>query len=142
VIRNLTASDAQDRFDEIKELFGQLSDVENLTQESLLGIMWSLPPNKSIFIKEKDNRIVGTVSLILDRKPIHAPLRVAFLEDLVVLAPYRDMGIGTELVNSVIRFSRAMRAYKVILSCNDENLGYYKKLGFKEKAHTMRLDLN
>lgn len=88
------------------------------------------------------NGVVGTVSLLLERKYIHAGGWVVHLEDLAVLPAYQKKGVGARLAQAVCDLARSLGAYKVILDCDDEAVGgFYAKLGFVKRGTQMRLDI-
>ena len=63
------------------------------------------------------------------------------IEDVVVLEEYRGKGFGNILMKKLIEIGREEGCYKIVLNCNQENVGYYKKLGFIEKGTEMSLYL-
>ncbi len=87
------------------------------------------------------NQIVGTTSLFIEQKLIRGGGRVGHVEDVAVLSEYQGRGIGKLLVDYAIAICREAACYKVILNCGDDNVAFYKKLGFHTHESAMRLDL-
>lgn len=93
------------------------------------------------FVAELDGRIVGTASLLLERK-LSRDLRPAgHIEDVAVHIDFAGRGIGQKLVQFAIDFARAKNCYKVILDCDQELVLFYQKSGFCENGICMRLDI-
>ena len=49
---------------------------------------------------------------------------------------------SARLIAHLLAVSRALGCYKVILDCNDQNVPFYEKLGFKTHVNHMRFDCN
>jgi glucosamine-phosphate N-acetyltransferase len=93
------------------------------------------------FVCEIDGRVVGTASLLVEQKFIHAAGRVGHVEDVAVADGYRGRGIGTRLVRHAAGRARRAGCYKVILHCTDELAGFYERLGYRRHCVGMRVDL-
>jgi glucosamine-phosphate N-acetyltransferase len=94
------------------------------------------------FVYLDGDRVVGTASLVVEPKFIHAGGKVGHLEDVAVLPGYRKAGIGRKLVTHVIKEARRHGCYKVILNCTDRLEGFYSAAGFRTHTTGMRLDLD
>lgn len=98
-------------------------------------------PFYKIFVAVKnDGEIIGSNTLLIEQKFIHNGGKVGHIEDVVTKKGYEGMGIGTALVSGSLRFAKQMKCYKVILDCSEENMPFYKKIGFKEHGISMRYD--
>ena len=97
--------------------------------------------NIIIFVYVIDEKIVGGATVIIEQKFIHGGKKVGHIEDVVVKKDHRGNGIGQELINKCVQVSDANNCYKVILDCDESNISFYTKNGFKEKGVCMRLDL-
>jgi glucosamine-phosphate N-acetyltransferase len=87
------------------------------------------------------NEVVGTASLILERKFIHRGGRTGHIEDVSVRRGYRGQGLGAALVQHAIREARRLGCYKVILNCFEQLAPLYGSLGFRKHDIGMRQDL-
>ena len=74
-------------------------------------------------LAEFRREIIGHVLL----SQIKAPIKAAVLAPLAVLAPYREMQIGSELVRHAIKLARE-QGYQAIFVLGDTN--YYERFGF------------
>jgi glucosamine-phosphate N-acetyltransferase len=115
----------------IKDL-GKWIDIWNKIGESC---------HKCIWVYEDSGQIIGTISLLIEQKFIHNGGKVGHIEDLVVDAQYRGKGIGQQLCEKVIKYAKQEGCYKVILNCNQSNIKFYEKIGFKQYEVEMRINL-
>ena len=110
----------------------------NIHNLELLNESWNT------FVKNDDhhivvcvygNHVVATAALIIERK---IDCRVAgHIEDVVVSKNHRGSGMGSVLVKELIEVARREKCYKVILNCSDENVPFYRKLGFSKRDNGM-----
>ena len=85
--------------------------------------------------------VIGTVSLLIEQKFIHNGGKVGHIEDVATRKGYEGMGIGTALVERSVGFATQMKCYKVILDCSENNVPFYKKIGFREFGISLRYDI-
>jgi ribosomal protein S18 acetylase RimI-like enzyme len=98
--------------------------------------------NKKIMLVIKfKNNIIGTGSVLIENKIIHELGSVAHIEDIVIDSEYRGMGLASVLMNELIKLSKMNNCYKIILDASNDVKPFYKKLGFKDNATNMRLNL-
>lgn len=89
----------------------------------------------------EDDRLVGTISLIIEQKFIHKGGLVGHIEDVAVRSDCGRRGIGQALVAHAVEECRSQGCYKVILDCAENLVGFYGKSGFREAGVCMRLDI-
>lgn len=89
-----------------------------------------------------DNKIIGTACVLIEPKFIHKLGSVAHIEDVVVDEKYRNHGLGKVLIDKCISYVQETDCYKIILSCSDKNIEFYKKCGFDKKNVEMSLYLH
>ena len=92
-----------------------------------------------VHVVEMDGKIVGTVTLLIETKLIHNMGKVAHVEDLVVDKNYRQHGLGKMLIQHAVACAKSNNCYKVILDCNDENVGFYQKCEFEKLGNMMAI---
>ena len=95
----------------------------------------------NIYVAYIDDQIVGTVTLLIEDKIIHGGSAVGHIEDVVVHSNYRKLNIGRLLINYCVELAKERGCYKVILDCDNNNIPFYEKCGFKVKGVCMRYDL-
>ena len=89
----------------------------------------------------EDDRLVGTISLLIEQKFIHKGGRAGHIEDVAVRSDCGGRGIGQALVAHAVGKCRERGCYKVILDCAENLVDFYGKSGFREAGVFMRLDL-
>ena len=95
-----------------------------------------------LMVYEIDGRIVGTAELIIKYNLTHGGRPYGFIENVVVDEGNRNKGVGTKLIENCIRIAREKGCYKLVLTCKDELVKWYKRFGFREFGeNVLRLDL-
>jgi glucosamine-phosphate N-acetyltransferase len=117
-----------------------LTEVD-LSPSAARSVLAELPPNMQTFVAECGPQIVGTASLLIERKFTHGGGRVGHIEDVAVHPDYQRQGIGTKLVRHATDAANAAGCYKVILDCFDPLVPFYERLGFRPFNRGLRLDL-
>ncbi|KAJ5092563.1 Acyl-CoA N-acyltransferase [Penicillium alfredii] len=85
------------------------------------------------------HRVVGTGSLIVERKFIHSLGMVGHIEDIAVEKGQQGKKLGLRIIQALDYVAAQVGCYKSILDCSEANEGFYVKCGFKraglEMAH-------
>ncbi|KAJ5595518.1 Glucosamine 6-phosphate N-acetyltransferase [Penicillium hispanicum] len=85
------------------------------------------------------DRVVGTGSLIVERKFIHELGLVGHIEDIAVEKGQQGKKLGLRIIQALDYVAAQVGCYKSILDCSEANEGFYVKCGFKraglEMAH-------
>ena len=125
------------RYNEIFYLLQQLTYAPHLDNLEFNALISSLKPNHHIYLYIKDNKVLGTITLLIEQKLIHQGQCVGHIEDLVVDKDYNGMGIAKELLAYAVKISKDNNCYKVILDCDKKLIPFYEKNAFKEKEIQM-----
>ncbi|KAJ5980501.1 Acyl-CoA N-acyltransferase [Penicillium waksmanii] len=92
-----------------------------------------------LVVCDGDDRIVGTGSLIVERKFIHSLGLVGHIEDIAVEQGQQGKKLGLRIIQALDYVAAQVGCYKSILDCSEVNEGFYIKCGFKraglEMAH-------
>ncbi|KAL1970326.1 hypothetical protein VTN77DRAFT_5486 [Rasamsonia byssochlamydoides] len=92
-----------------------------------------------LVICDGTGRIVGTGSLIVERKFIHELGLVGHIEDIAVAKDQQGKKLGLRIIQALDYVAAKVGCYKSILDCSEMNEGFYLKCGFKraglEMAH-------
>lgn len=89
----------------------------------------------------KDDKIVGTATLIPIPKFLRNGSISGQIEDVCVDPDYEHQGIGREMMLYLIEKAKKWRMYKVVLDCSEDNVPFYESCGFHKKEQQMRIDL-
>jgi len=81
---------------------------------------------------------IGTASMVFVKKFYG---QCGFLVGVVVDKAYRNKAYGLALVNYLIKIASSKGCYKVILNCDPELEGFYRKLQFQTTYSGMKLIL-
>lgn len=117
-----------------------LTEVD-LTADAARSVLANLPDHVRTFVAERDGKIIGAATLLIERKFIHGGGRVGHIEDVAVHRHHQRQGVGTALVNHATAVARDAGCYKVILDCFDALVPFYERLGFRPFNRGLRLDL-
>ena len=125
-------------------LLSQLTsvDYETLNKENIENFLKNLNNNHVIFLmkdSKNNNKIIGSITIIIEHKIIHGFSKVGHIEDVVVDSNYRGQKLGQKLINYAVGLCKDKGCYKVILDCSNENIKFYEKCGFELKGNEMSL---
>ena len=121
------------------DLLSQLTEVNknNISFEKFSNFINKLDENHKIIIIINNNKIIATGTLLIENKIIHSISKVGHIEDIVVDSNSKGLGIGKQIVNYLTNLAKENNCYKVILNCNDNNIGFYQKCGYQKKETQM-----
>lgn len=89
-----------------------------------------------------DDKIIGTIRVILEPKFSNNLTFCGHIEDVTVSCEHRRKGIATIMVNYCTQFCRENGCYKVTLNCRDELRHVYEHCGFSLKGVEMGIHFN
>jgi len=134
LIRKIERKDLNDNYLDLLDELSPSSHEVNFDEE------WSaFSSNKDhhVLVVTHGNSVVGTASLLLEHK---LDGRVAgHIEDVVVSKLHRGEGLGSVLIEGLVKIGRKEGCYKILLNCSDENIPFYNKFGFLRIDNGMKL---
>jgi glucosamine-phosphate N-acetyltransferase len=137
-IRSLVAPDFAKGF---AETLSVLSPV-NLDYERLGEVFRKrLKCGVHTYVALAEDQVIGTISVIIEPKFIRNGGYVAHVEDVAVRADCQLKGVGRALMEHAEKIAREAGCYKIILDCNESNVGFYEKVGYRRHEVEMRKDL-
>ena len=136
MIRELEKEDYHKDFLDLINYFTQ--DPKSFTYDEFINIFTKINDSLTLVIEE-NNIIIATGKLLIEQKFHNNFSKMGHVEDVVVLEEYRGKGFGNILMKKLIEIGKEKGCYKIVLNCNQENVEYYKKLGFIEKGTEMCL---
>jgi bifunctional N-acetylglucosamine-1-phosphate-uridyltransferase/glucosamine-1-phosphate-acetyltransferase GlmU-like protein len=126
------------------ELLTQLSDTVTIANsEEFNEIFQDIQknPNHHIFVLEdtQAQRIVGNVTVLLERKFIRGGLNVGHIEDVVIDKQYRGRKLGFDMLAYINTFMYEFNCYKYILDCKAELEAFYASSGYSKSSIQMSM---
>ena len=123
------------------ELLHQLTTVGEVTQYNFIDFIdkQNQTVSNKTFVYEIDGKAVGCITCLIEQKLAHSYKKVMHIEDVITHENYRGRNIATELLNYTKEYAIKNNCYKVILDCNENNLAFYKKVGFTETGVQMSI---
>ena len=133
-IRLATKKDMAQVLNLIKELalFEREPDAVEVTIQDLQNDGFGASPSFSCFVGEIDDKIEG-IALVYERYSTWKG-RALHLEDLIVSKKTRGSGLGTALLDEVIKFGYNLKMKRIsweVLDWNKPAIEFYKKKGAK-----------
>ena len=128
-------------------------DYEGIDFESVLKLLQeisSYEPDDKIKIKQKfcnnDNsysivakkgeQIIGFGSVFIFERIRGG--KCALLEDIIVDKSYRNLKVGSLIVNTLVEYAISKKCFKVVLETSSKSFSFYEKLKFKKNGISMR----
>lgn len=137
-IEELCAADLKKGF---LDTLASLAEVSLTHEEALMVFQSRLRHGQRTYVAKIGDRVVGTATLLIERKFIHHGGQVGHIEDVAVHRDYQRRGIGTALVRALTDEARKAGCYKVILNCFDHVAPFYYRLGYRQHDLGLRIDL-
>lgn len=92
-----------------------------------------------LVVCDGEGKVVGTGSVVAERKFIHNLGLVGHIEDIVVNKDQQGKKLGLRIIEALDYIAEKVGCYKTILDCSETNEGFYVKCGYKrvglEMAH-------
>jgi len=136
-IRELQENDLFSGFLESLDSLRKVSDI-NKEKAKLIFNEINSNPHHTINVAVINDKIVGSATLLIEKKFIHDGGLVGHIEDVVVSKDYQHKTIGTKLVRSLLEHAKKNGCYKTILDCSEDLIPFYEKIGFKKHSSSMR----
>jgi glucosamine-phosphate N-acetyltransferase len=92
-------------------------------------------------VAEDSGLIVANGLVVIEKKFIRGGGSVGHLEGLFVSSLYRNRGIATKIVETLLDVCKNKGCYKVILSSSHDLQSFFERLGFSNRGLNMGIDL-
>ena len=137
IIRDATKTDMPQVLNLIRELasFEKEADAVEVTIEDLQNDGFSAQPAFHCFVAEVNAKIEG-IALIYNRYSTWKG-KILHLEDLIVSQSMRGSGIGTALLDEVVKYGHRLGVKRInweVIDWNEPAIAFYEKKG----ANVMR----
>lgn len=127
------------RHKELSKLYAEAFNAPELSYTEFCDYLFQERP--IMFWYLIDDVIVSSATGIIYPSPLHGGREWMQIENVCTLEGQQGNGYATKLINRLVDIAKQEDCYKVNLSCSNNNLKFYEKLGFKIHEHTMRIDL-
>ena len=127
-IKQLNINDYERYINLIKQL--RPIDIE-ISYDKFIEIYDTIFKSNVIFVAEYENKLIGSITLIIEQKFIHNLSKYVRIEDVIVDNNYKNKGIGTKLVSYAIQYSKNIGAFKITLTCKKDLIPFYSKNNFE-----------
>lgn len=115
-----------------RNLINQLTIVNDFSKDDFKNYL-NQTKYKKTFMVILDKKVIGTGSVIIEKKISRDFKCVGHIEDIVIDFNYKGKGYGRKLINFLKNYCIKNNCYKIILNCNIENKSFYEKNGFSQK---------
>lgn len=127
-------------------LLQQLAPQEPRADAKLLALrLAELPTSRAVLVAERNGKLLGTCTVNLIEHLAHNFARSAILEDVVVDADARGLGIGQALLGKAVERARSWGCYKLALSSSQSREAahhFYEHQGFQLHGVSLALTLD
>ena len=117
-------------------------NVLSLAEAEQLHARFARYPDYTLFVAERDGRIVGTFALLIMDNLAHLGTPSAIVEDVAVDAALHGEGIGRELMRFALAEAGKKGCYKLVLSSNAKRENahrFYELLGFERHGYSFHV---
>ena len=130
----------------LADLLQQLGEQDPRPDPTLLALrLAELPASREVLVAERDGKLLGTCTLNLIEHLAHDFARSAVVEDVVVDAGARGLGVGRALMEKAAERARAWGCYKLALSTHRNREvahRFYEALGYRPHGISLALSLS
>lgn len=124
-------------FEAVISLMKELSEFE--PPPDIFDEIWtsfSSQLNSFPLVVLSDAQVVGFAVLLVEGKVRGG--KMGHIEDVVSHPDFRGLGVGRFLISELTDIASKMGCYKVALHCQEHNVGFYEKCGFKSNGSSMQ----
>jgi len=127
---------SQNDLSKVIEILQQISIFKpDIAQIKKAWMSYIKQTNVYAIVVTYNEEIIGFGSVVYEQN-IRSGIR-GHIEDIVVTKEYQKQGVGKEIVDNIISYSKEQGCYKLSLQCNHKNIEFYKKLGFDVSGFSM-----
>ncbi len=123
----------EDYFECVKDLMN--SGTKSEYKEALAKVLYQRN-NYVVYVNTRYKNIVATGAVMFENK-IRYNQPKGYIEDIAVHPEHRGKGYGKQMVKHLISCCKKRNCYKIVLTCNDDLVDYYKSLGFDKTVNFM-----
>jgi glucosamine-phosphate N-acetyltransferase len=107
------------------------------TEDEFIARLKEIENTSEIYVAQYDNKLIGTATIVYEKKFIYDMTTLAHIEDVVVASEYKGRGVGKMLIARLVDQAKHHACYKVVLDCVEENIPFYSSCKFERKGVQM-----
>lgn len=123
------------------ETLAALSEVNLTVDEAREVFRHRLRDGILTVVAIENNDVIGTASMLYERKFLHKGGLAGHIEDVAVHPDHQRRGVGKSLVLYLLEKAKRRGCYKIVLDCKPELAEFYKKCDFKDASVQLRYDV-
>ncbi|KAK9457139.1 acyl-CoA N-acyltransferase [Dipodascopsis uninucleata] len=138
-LRALRASDHALGFLDVLSDLTTVGEIDMKTFTERVNYMSERPLEYFVLVIEnvESGKIVGTGTLLVERKFIHACGLVGHIEDIAIAKTEQGKHLGITIINALDFIGKKVGCYKNILDCSPKNEPFYIKCGYSNSGYEM-----
>ena len=113
-----------------------LTTVGDVSRDSFASLInfWSSQKGTYFItvVQDPSGNVVACGTLFIECKLIHDCGKVGHIEDIAVRGDQQGLKLGKHIIACLTAIAKSMNCYKVILDCDEKNVGFYKKCGYSD----------
>ncbi|QEU60636.1 Gna1 [Kluyveromyces lactis] len=137
----------KDDFAGVTSVLKVLTTVGDVSQDQFHSLIdhWDsvkirdIPMYNSTVIVDTNGEVVATGNVLVEKKVIHECGLVGHIEDIAVRKDQQGKKLGLILIQYLYKLANEYGCYKVILDCDESNVGFYEKCGLKKAGVEMQI---
>lgn len=131
---------------DVLKLLSSMDDEIDMDISKALDTLKKLSeyPYYKVLVVEENEKIIGTLSLIIIDNLGHKGAKLAVAESVIVAKEQRGKGIGKFMMNHAMGLAKKHNCYKLMLSSNMKRVPaheFYKKLGFEHHGISFAVEV-
>jgi glucosamine-phosphate N-acetyltransferase len=128
-------------YEEYLALMSHFRETKNMNLEEFKKVYEKVCLTSNIYILKENNKIIGSITIIIEQKIINNNGRVAHIEDLVIHPEHRKAGIGSKLLKFAKTIAKNENCYKIILNADESIENFYTNNGFSKYGISFKYNL-
>ena len=106
-------------------------------QKNLIEIYEKIFNRGTIIICKIEEKIAGSITIILEYKFINNFAIYGHIEDVFVDEKFRHKKIGKKLVEEAVKYCKEEKCYKISLNCSEKLKNFYSLNNFENRQINM-----
>jgi len=136
IVRPLSSKDYDRGF---LDILGQLTSVGHITKQRFMEHFSDMKKSSdtyyiTVIVDTKLDKIVGSGTLVREKKFIHKCGARGLVEDIIVDDSYRGKQLGKILLATLVEIGKEVGCYKITLNCKDELVRFYNSFGLHKES--------